>query len=636
MSEIDCRAALQAVIRDMSTGFRAEAPLPALLDRIFLADQRLWRLWDLGWRALRRLAPGLAVDRRAGENPVVAVDLMPLLPGGANGGAKVFTLLLLETMAALAPDWTFILVVNPSNAPRPASPASPAVPSVLEELADLEGGNILVTSAAKAWYAKPPKKLLGRAIDLWFCPFTRPYFLDRDIPLVSVIYDLQYHYYPQFFSEAERRGRDQTFQLAARRAARLACISEYVRGTVLEYSNLPPEQVRTIPICLPQRLAAPPESEVAATLARFGLARQGYLVYPANFWPHKNHAMLLTAFALHSAAMSNAEPGVATDPGSASGSRTGAGPDAGPGLKLVLTGADTGLALELKQAAQGMGLGDRVLFTGYVSDADLAALTVGSLALIFPSLFEGYGMPVAEAMALGTPVLCSSVTSLPEVGGEAVLYFDPRNPEDMARVITRMATEPGLAEELARKGRERVAALGGPQEMARAYLALLEEVVRGLGGQRTAVSGIWAGDSAAAPSVAPGPASGVASGVAPEVFVAFGPAAGRQWIEAAFDLAAGAAPVTWEASLNGKPLGIRQTLRPGGSIAVKRLASPYGGCLEFRFAAASAGDTGDAPGRAPMGDTESGAGCVMVPGLTCRKLALTAGRTIDLLRSQSC
>ncbi len=589
--------ALQAVIRDMSTGFRAEAPLPALLDRIFLADQRLWRLWDLGWRALRRLAPALAVDRLPGERPVVAVDLMPLLPGGANGGAKVFTLLLLETMAAMAPDWTFILVANPSPA---------AARAIKDELADLACANILVTQATRFWYLKPPKKLLGRTIDLWFCPFTRPYFQDRSIPLVSVIYDLQYHYYPQFFSEAERRGRDQTFQLASRRAARLACISEYVRGTVLEYGNLPPAMVRTIPIRLPKRLTAPPESETTAVLERFGLARQGYLLYPANFWPHKNHAMLLTAFGLHVAAADGADTAAGADAGHGVGADsalgTGAGPGsgagAGAGLKLVLTGADTGLAAELKRAAKSMGLGERVLFTGYVSDEELAALTVGSLALIFPSLFEGYGMPVAEAMSLGAPVLCSEVTSLPEVGGDAVLYFDPRKPEDMARAIGRIATEPGLAAELGRKGLERLPVLGGPQDMAREYLSLLDEALRGLGRQSMAVSGV------------------AAQGVSPAVFAAFGPAAGRQWIEAGFDLAPQAAPVTWRATLNGKILGLPATLRPGGSINLKRLASPYGGCLELTF---------DAP-----------SGCAVIQGLTCRKLVLTGSRTIDLLRSQAC
>ena len=551
--------ALEAVIRDMSAGLKAEAPLPALLDRALMASARLWRWWDLGWRALRRLAPALAVDRRPGENPLVAVDLLPLTAGGANGGAKVFSLVLLENMAALAPDWTFVLVVNPGS------------PAVLEELASLERANVRVMAANKAWHAKPPAKLLGRPIDLWFCPFTRPNFQRQGIPLVSVVHDLQYRFYPSFFTEPDLRGRDQTFKLAAGKADRLVCVSEHVRRTVLEYANLPPDRVRAIHHRLHERLAGPPRDAAQAVLERLGLAHEGYLLYPANFWAHKNHAALLTAFGILRAAR----------PGSA--------------LKLVLTGADTGRAEELRQAARTMGLGEAVLFTGFVSDGDLACLTACCKALIFPSLFEGFGIPVAEAMALGRPVLCSDLTSLPEVGGEAVVYFDPRKPEDIARAVARLEDEPDLAGRLSALGRARAAELGGPQDMAREYLEVMDEAMRGLHGQRAVALGLENGR------------------VGPLVFVAFGPTAQRQWIEAEFRLAPGARPVALEASVNAKPVR-RQTLAPGGSFVFKTLAPPYGGCFEVRFQA-------DGP----------------VAGLTCPRLALTgARRTVDLTGSLSC
>jgi glycosyltransferase involved in cell wall biosynthesis len=547
------------VIRDISTGFRAEAPLPALFERLLMLSPRLWRWWDLGGRAMRRLAPGLCLERRGSEKPLVAVDLLPLLPGGANGGAKVFTLSLLETMAAMAPDWTFALVAGPE---------------VLPELKPLESANLQLVPVDRTWQARPPRKLLKRPIDAWFCPFTRPYFQHPDIPLVSVIYDLQYHYYPQFFSDSEARGRDQTFQLAARRSSRLACISDFVRQTVLEYGNLPPGKVRTVRICLPQRLSVPAGEDVAAVLTRLGLVRRDYLIYPANFWAHKNHSVLLTALGLY----------------------VKANPDSS--LKLVLTGADTGLAPELRQAASAMGLSGRVVFTGYVSDEDLAALTAGSLALIFPSLFEGYGMPVAEAMSMGVPVLCSDVTSLPEVGGDAALYFDPRRPEDVARAISRIACEPGLADALAAKGPERAASLGGPEDMAQAYLDLLDEAMRGLGLQSLACEGV--------------DAAGHVSG---RVFAAFGPASGRQWIEASFRHE-GDRAVSLECFLNGKLLSSRRDIQPGETFAVRQLASPYGGCLEIVF---------DLP-----------SGCDSVAGLRCLTLRLSGVRTTDFPWSPPC
>lgn len=549
----ETRQALEAVIRDLSCGFRAEAPLPALVDRALLVWARLWRVRDLAWRALRRLYPRLAVDRRPFERPVVAVDLLPLLPGGANGGAKVFTLVLLETMARLAPDWTFVLAANPAS---------------VEELAALAGENVVVAAAKSAWQAAPPKKIAGKRIDCWFCPFTRPYFQRPEIPLVSVIYDLQYHYYPQFFTEAERQGRDQTFQLAARRSARLACISHYVRGTVLEQADLPPEKVRTIHITVPSRLVAPPRERSLEILARLGVADNAFFLYPANFWPHKNHAALLTAFGMHLAA--NPESGA----------------------RLVLTGADTGLASSLKEAAATMGLADRVLFTGYVTDEELAALTTCCLALVFPSLFEGYGMPVAEAMSLGKPVLCSDLTSLPEVGGDAALYFDPRKPQEIAAAMAQIESRPELAADMAERGRRQAKSLGGPRDMARAYLGLLEEAMRGLGRQSLAVTGLEPDGSAGA-----------------RVFAAFGAAPGRQWIEAEFALAKDAPTVTCEAMHDGK-LVLRRDLAPGEAVRLRRLASPYGGCLECSFTTAD-----ETPPQ----------------GLACVRLALTGfGADVDL------
>lgn len=544
----------KAVIRDISTGFRAEAPLPALAERALMASARLWRFWDMGLKAVKHLLPGLCSGRRPGEAPLVAVDLLPLLPGGANGGAKVLTVNLLETMSAMAPDWTFILVCN-----RQA----------MAELGSLESGNVKIVEARRAWQVKPPKKLLGRAIDVWFCPFTRPYFQHSDIALVSTLYDLQYHYYPQFFSDEERRCRDQTFQLAARKATRLACISDYVRGTVLEYGNVIPEKVRTVYIRLPQRLAAPVPSHIAEVLGPLKLVQGNYLIYPANFWEHKNHGMLLTAFGL----FAQAHPG--------------------SGLRLVLTGHDSGKAAQLKQAAAAMGLGERVVFTGYIEDNGLAALLCGALALIFPSLFEGYGMPVAEAMSLGVPVLCSNVTSLPEVGGGAALYFDPRKPEDMAAAIARIATQPGLAGQLAQKGLARAAEMGGPQDMARDYLELLDEAMRGLGVQSAACDGV-------------GPA-----GVCGRVFAAFGPASARQTLEASF-ANNGSATVQFEAYCNGKLIKAGGEIAPGKTADITHTASPYGGCLEVVFT-----------GCAQQAD--------VVPGLACLKLRLTGTRGYDFL-----
>ena len=258
----------------------------------------------------------------------------------------------------------------------------------------------------------------------------------------------------------------------------------------------------------------------------------------------------------------------------------------------MLTGEDTGLATDLKQAAGVMGLSNRVVFTGFVPEEALAELMAQAMALVFPSLYEGYGMPVAEAMCMGVPVLCSGVTSLPEVGGDAALYFDPRRPEDVAAAIARIHDEPELAGELSSRGRQRAVELGTSRDMARAYLELLDEAMRDLGVQSAVCDGV---DRTC---------------VQHRVFAAFGPAPTRQCVAAEF-LNEGTEPVGCEAFLDGKLLLAPRTLVPGEKLALRRPVSPYGGCLEFFFTSSS-----------PKGP---------VPGLRCRKLALEGRRDHDFL-----
>jgi hypothetical protein len=147
-------------------------------------------------------------------------------------------------------------------------------------------------------------------------------------------------------------------------------------------------------------------------------------------------------------------------------------------LKLVLTGAPGARKEYLEQAAHRMGLSEAVVFPGYLPEDALSALLHRCMALIFPSLFEGFGMPLLEGMAAGRPLLSSNATSLPEVAGAAALYFDPRIPGEIANAIARVERSLELRLELATKSAKRLAAFGGPEEMARKYLAVFKQAVQ--------------------------------------------------------------------------------------------------------------------------------------------------------------
>ncbi|MBF0481675.1 MAG: glycosyltransferase [Desulfovibrionaceae bacterium] len=446
------------------------------------------------FRCLRRLGPWAWVDRgllakdtAATDTPgksgpdaplrSVGVDLVPLLPGGANGGAKIVALSLIDQLARAHPDCKFTLFTSDrahdeiawldrDNVRRvltvrtAAGAAEKGLP--IARLAGLVNrlrgvpisGRTLWRIKAllwKIWTLGNHKKgaLAEYGVQTLLCPFTLPFVYDPAVPTVSIVHDLQYLYYPQFFSLEEQFERERNFRQAVSLADTIVCVSNYVRETVLEKSAATPDRVGFVHTRLATRLPAPDPQ----TLDRLGLEKNGYLFYPANAWAHKNHRMLFTAFGMFRAD----------------------NPDSP--LKLALTGATGDAMAALQNEARAMGLGDDILFAGFRPEPEFAALLENCLALVFPSLYEGFGMPVLEAMAHGKPVLCSAATSLPEIAGDAALFFDPNKPADIKNAIERLLATPELAERLARKGRERARGFGGAEEMAREYW---EAMARGM------------------------------------------------------------------------------------------------------------------------------------------------------------
>ncbi len=413
----------------------------------------------------------------------VAIDLTPVLPGGDNGGAKLVAIGLIRQLARLAPDWQFILLTSGKSH---------------DELAYLDGLNVrrvCVIFQDEAESLKTPVKLVSRlkvkvgerlvkilppslfdrlrqmdaqmsfklkgttllrelGADLYFCVFTAPNFYDPAVPVVSVVYDLQYKYYPQFFSSRELHYREKHFQEAARVASKIVCISDFVHDTVIENTQGDADRVVTSYIRLWKRIEKPSDEEAAKVWAKLGVKPGEYLVFPANFWPHKNHAMLLTAFGMYRKAHPESQ------------------------LKLVLTGApDERMRFLQSLATARMGLDKHVVFAGFVSNDDFASILSGCRAVIFPSLYEGFGMPVLEAMIFGKPILCSNVTSLPEVAGDAAILFDPRRPVEIAEAIARIATDDDLAAQMIERGFERVRWFGTEEQMAREYLEVFRAAI---------------------------------------------------------------------------------------------------------------------------------------------------------------
>jgi glycosyltransferase involved in cell wall biosynthesis len=214
-------------------------------------------------------------------------------------------------------------------------------------------------------------------------------------PAVTTVLDLQHEEYPEFFGRAELAYRKVVYGSTIRRSQMVITISEHARQALIERHRLAQDRVRAIHLAVDHDVFTPSDK----------VSRGHYLLYPARPWPHKNHARLFAAFAQLRAER--------------------------PELRLVLTGeGDFGT------------LPDGVEARGRVRRDDLVDLYRRAAALVFPSLYEGFGMPVVEAMACGCPVACSNATSLPEVAGGAARLFDARDVGEIAAAAHEVLQKP--------------------------------------------------------------------------------------------------------------------------------------------------------------------------------------------------
>jgi len=279
----------------------------------------------------------------------------------------------------------------------------------------------------------------------------------RSFPGILTINDLQHLQYPQFFGEAEWRERETLYRASAMAAKRIICISEFTRQDVHERYGIPLDKLTTIWL-IPSRSVwrTLPEARCRRLLADMGVAGP-FLFFPAHGWPHKNHARLVQAFQL-------ARPRLPKD------------------LRLVFTGRPFAPDHEAARRMRESGPDSGILHLGWRSPLEVRALFQACHALVFPSLFEGFGMPVAEAIIAGKPVACSNATSLPEIAGDAAVMFDPNDVQDMAAKIEQVATDEALRAALAAAALRRRALFSARDTAARTlavYARVFAEVYGG-------------------------------------------------------------------------------------------------------------------------------------------------------------
>jgi glycosyltransferase involved in cell wall biosynthesis len=414
----------------------------------------------------------------------IAVDLTPLLPGAVNGGSKILVLELLRQLPGLAPETRFVLQTRRSSHDELAQFEGPNVTRKLVwediETPIWRGGRVfdLLAQLAATMIRRLPTQLQRLRYDLrrllsadpdptnvgtltptlLFSPFglsesfVGTELSSDDLPTVAILYDLQHRQYPQFFDAAEVTKREHNLQRHGA-ASVLAAISDFVRNSAIGTGMIAEEAISTVYIRLQHRIADIDERHASQVLRNLGLSADEYLLYPANFWPHKNHEALFDAFSIAR------RKGLPT------------------GLKLVCTGAPGERSAAMAKAAGARDLSEAVVLPGFLDDAQFAVLLRSARGVVFPSLYEGFGMPIIEAMAVKCPVACSDSTSLREIAGDAALLFDPEKPSDIAQAIYRLASDGALRSVLVAKGSLRAAAFADTERMARDYLRLFDYAI---------------------------------------------------------------------------------------------------------------------------------------------------------------
>jgi len=374
----------------------------------------------------------------------IALNLLYLLPG-AVGGTETYAHGLLTGLASVAPEHHYTCYVNQRAAAWPL----PATGRFRRVVCPVDGSRRWARYAYEQ--ARLPLVLAASRADLVHSlGYVSP--IAARCPSVVTVHDLNYRS-PYHSMSLERRLALRAFvELSVRRADAVITDSEHTRHEICTFLRADPRRVHVAHLA-PRvwDTEEPNAAEREDTRVRLGLDKP-YTIAFASSSANKNIPRLVRAFALAR------RQGVT--------------------MPLALIGHSAGLASDpAVQSAQAAGW---LRATGYLDDRTLRCVLSDAAFLVFPSLYEGFGLPVLEAMSLGVPVVCSRIGPLPEVAGEAALYIDPTSVDDIARGIAKVAADPHLRAALSAAGLQRASVFTW-EATARMTLAIYERVANGAG-----------------------------------------------------------------------------------------------------------------------------------------------------------
>jgi len=360
----------------------------------------------------------------------IGVNALYLIPGGV-GGTETYLCSLLDGLAEIDGRHEYLVFINRETSDT-VVPRAPNFEVLRQPVnAVVRPGRIIWEQLAL------PLAVSRRRLDVILNPgFTAP--LAAACPQVTVFHDLQHKRHPEFFRWFDLPFWRFFLFWSAQISRLLLAISESTAQDLREFYNIPSSKIRLTPLGVdPDFFRIPPRRRP-----------EPFLLCVSTLHPHKNIEALLHSFAevrrVH------------------------------PGLRLVVSGLHGFASASLHKLREELGLTEAVDFPGWIPRAQLLDLFARATAFVYPTLFEGFGLPVVEAMAAGVPVVCSDIEPLRETSGDAVLRFDPRDRRSITSSILRLLGDDCLRARLAAAGPARAAAFSWCRT-ARQTLAAIEE-----------------------------------------------------------------------------------------------------------------------------------------------------------------
>ena len=343
----------------------------------------------------------------------VAIDAH--MVGGRETGNETYVKGLIEGFAELAANDLELIVYHVGSSWTAPSPST--------RFKRLITGNPLVRLGAEL-----PLRSFTQRPDILHMTYGAP--LWSAAPIVLTVHDICYATNPEWFSPRDLRVLSNVVPRSIRMAVHVITDSDSARREIMDHYHVPEEKISSVPIGAGAGAMPITLDEARQELAALDLKpERPYLLTVGNLQPRKNLVRLVEA--LNQLVSS------------------------GHDIDLVIVGPGHFRADEVFKAAQPAS--GRIQFTGYVTDRQLAACYRCSTAFVLPSLYEGFGLPVLEAMAHGVPVASSNAGALPEVAGDAAVLFDPRSVEGMTAAVSSILSDSGLRERLSRAGKSRAA-----------------------------------------------------------------------------------------------------------------------------------------------------------------------------------